>query len=66
MTAKQKLRAEVDRLTEAEAAAAYLVVRRSEDGVDEWGSLSAFSAALMTDTLERLAEEEQEAGCEPW
>jgi hypothetical protein len=66
MTANEKLHAEVDRLSPDEAAAAQLVVRQIDDVVDEWGSLSAFTAALMTDAFRGLDAEEREAGCDPW
>jgi hypothetical protein len=66
MTAKEKLRAEIDELTEAEAAAARLVVHREDDDIDQWGSLSEFVDALAGDTLRRLDAEEREAGCKPW
>lgn len=34
--------------------------------IGEWGDLDAFSAALTTDTLKRLDEEERDAGLPSW
>jgi hypothetical protein len=69
VTAKDKLKAAVDRLTEAEAANAEIVVRREsgEDGrtVDEWGDLDALGEAASHDTMQMLDEEERAAGFAP-
>ncbi len=37
-----------------------------EADVDEWGDLGRAVAALSADSLRALAEEEREAGFEPW
>lgn len=66
MTAKEKLRAQVDQLTDAEAEMACVVIRRTDDDCDEWGSLSAWSMALATMLFQRLDEEERAAGFDPW
>lgn len=66
MTAKEKLKAAVDRLSDAEAANAEIVVRREPDepgrAVDEWGNLDEFTARASTAALRRLDEAEAAAG----
>lgn len=70
MTAKEKLKAAVDQLSEAEAANAEIVIRRESDDsgriVDEWGDLDAQTDALTRRAMRDLAEEERAAGFPPW
>lgn len=56
MTAKEKLKAEIDRLSEAEAANAEIVVKR------EPGELDEFTAHASLPSLRRLDEAEAAAG----
>jgi hypothetical protein len=56
VTAKEKLKAAVDRLTEAEAANAEIVVKREPDELDE------FTARASLPSLRRLDEAESAAG----
>jgi hypothetical protein len=69
VTAKEKLKAEIDRLSEAEAANAEIVLRReSGEGsrtIDEWGDLDALGEAASHDTMQMLDEEERAAGFAP-
>jgi len=56
MTAKERLKAEIDRLSEAEAANAEIVVKR------EPGELDEFTAHASLPSLRRLDDAESAAG----
>lgn len=70
VTAKEKLKAAVDQLSEAEAANAEIVIRRESDDsgriVDEWGDLDAHTDAASRGVMRHLDEEERAAGFPPW
>lgn len=65
MTAKEKLLQRVPHWTEEQAERA-LRAAEDADEVDEWGDLSKLREASAAETMQRLAQEEQAAGHEPW
>jgi hypothetical protein len=65
MTAKEKLLQRVPHWTEEQAERALRAVE-GEDAVDEWGDLSKLQETSAAETMQRLAQEEQAAGHEPW
>jgi len=71
MTAKEQLLAEAPSWSEDQAERALRAAHGAgepdpERTADEWGDLSAFSAALTSDSFRRLDEEERAAGLGPW
>jgi hypothetical protein len=82
MTAKERLQAWVEELSEPAAERALkLVEKEGEDPepaedeeeaaqpgdiIDDWGNLSAMTRSAAGDLMDRLAEEEAAAGLEPW
>lgn len=70
MTAKDKLKVAIDRLSENEAADAEIVIRRKPGKpgrtVDEWGDLDELTEAAEADVLADLDAEEEAAGATPW
>jgi hypothetical protein len=65
LTAKEKLLQRAPHWTEEQAERA-LRAAESEDAVDEWGDLSKLHEVSSTETMHRLAKEEQAAGHDPW
>jgi hypothetical protein len=64
MTAKEKLLERAPHWSEEQAERA---LRAAEsDDADDWGDPSKLHEASITETMRRLAKEEQAAGHEPW
>jgi hypothetical protein len=71
VTAKERLQAWVEELSEPAAERALkLVEKEGEDKpesiIDDWGDLDAQLDGAAGDLMARLAEEEAAAGLEPW
>ncbi len=65
MTAKEKILQRAPYWSEEQAERA-LRAAESHGAVDEWGDLSKLREVSGTETMRRLAEEEQAAGHKPW
>ena len=65
MTAKEKLLERAPNWSEEQAERA-LCAAESGEVVDGWGDLSKLHEVSTAETLQRLAEEEEAAGHEPW
>ncbi|MGH2879732.1 MAG: hypothetical protein ACRDK4_09035 [Solirubrobacteraceae bacterium] len=69
MATREQIHKLVDELPESqlEPVADFIATRgRSGDVVDEWGNLSAMLRGSTTRSMQRLDEQEQEAGHVPW
>jgi hypothetical protein len=65
LTAKEKLLQRGPHWSEEQAERA-LRAAESHGAADEWGDLSKVHEANSTETMRRLAEEEQSPGHDPW
>ena len=65
MTAKEKLLKRAPHWTEEQAERA-LRAAEGDDAADEWGDLTRLHEVTTSATMRRLAEEEREAGHDPW
>lgn len=82
MTAKERLRALVEELSEPAAERALKLVEKERedpepadnedeaakpgDIIDDWGNLSAMTRRSASRLMKRLTQEEADAGLEPW
>jgi hypothetical protein len=65
VTAKERLLERAPDWTEEQAVRALRAVE-GDSSIDEWGDLAAVHDISTTETMRRLAAEEQAAGREPW
>jgi hypothetical protein len=69
MATREQIHKLVDELPESqlEPVADFIATRgRPGDVVDEWGNLSAMLRGSTTRSMQRIDEQEQEAGHTPW
>ncbi len=67
MTTREKAHKLLDELPESEIEPVLdFIVSRHTGEVDAWGDLSKLHEAAFGETMRRLANEEREAGHEPW
>lgn len=67
MTTREKAHKLLDELPESEIEPVLdFIASRQAGEVDEWGDLSKLHEAAFGGTMRRLADEEREAGHEPW
>jgi hypothetical protein len=66
MTIKERLHKLVDELPEQGAERLLQAAERELEDIDEWGNLSKLHEVAFGETMQRLAEEERNAGHDPW
>ncbi|HEY7951985.1 MAG TPA: hypothetical protein VID70_03295 [Solirubrobacteraceae bacterium] len=67
MTTREKAHKLLDELPESEIEPVLdFIASRNTGEVDEWGDLSKLHEVAFGETMRRLADEEREAGHEPW
>ncbi|MGC2374566.1 MAG: hypothetical protein WA484_11905 [Solirubrobacteraceae bacterium] len=69
MTTREKIHKLIDELPESqlEPVADYIAARgRPGDVLDEWGNVSAIQRGSTARLMQRLDEQEREAGHNPW